>query len=178
MPPPCSDTNRWPYPLPPPCSDTNFWPYPMPPPMFRHQLLALPHATSMFRHQLLALPHATSMFRHQLLALPHATSMFRHQLLALPHATSMFPGVCTFLKLLCTQTVSTCTSEQSHSGPKRMKAALCSSLGTNGVQGPPWHPCRHHCHCWWFPPPPPLKMPWNGGTCWWIECVDVLSGQS
>ena len=51
-------------------------------------------------------------------------SLPRTSTLAQPHATSMFSSVHTLLKLICTLPVTTCTSERSHDGLKRVKPAL------------------------------------------------------
>ena len=49
--------------------------------------------------------------------------------LSLPHATSMFPNIKTLLLILCNLPVTSCSSERSFSGLKRIKTALRTTMG-------------------------------------------------
>ena len=47
----------------------------------------------------------------------------------LPHASSIFPNIRILLMIICTLPVTSCSSERSFSGLKRVKSALRSTMG-------------------------------------------------
>ena len=55
--------------------------------------------------------------------------------LALPHATAMFPSINVLLRILCTLPVTSCSSERSFSGLKRIKTTLRSNMGNQRLTG-------------------------------------------
>ena len=54
---------------------------------------------------------------------------------ALQQASCMFPNIQILLKILCTMPVTTCTSERSHSGLKRIKTTLRSTMDNERLTG-------------------------------------------
>ena len=54
---------------------------------------------------------------------------------ALRHATSMFPNIKVILTILCTLPVTSCSSERSFSGLKRIKSSLRTTMGNTRLSG-------------------------------------------
>ena len=73
--------------------------------------------------------HCWHMKSQQQLSMHGQGSLPTTQSLFLPHASLMFPNIKTLLLILCTLPVTSCSSERSFSGLKRIKTALRSTMG-------------------------------------------------
>ena len=59
----------------------------------------------------------------------HISSLPKSPSFTLPHASSIFPNIRILLVIICTLPVTSCSSERSFSGLKRVKSALGSTMG-------------------------------------------------